>query len=99
MKTINKEDFDKNKINNLQFARKLNEEIESIITFDNYERVVNVYSTRNATIRKLISYLGFPDNVKKEENEIFYAEWNIPFDDRVRIRKALSINIYFLQQR
>lgn len=81
------------------FATKSNDEIESIITFDNFDRKVNVYSTRNATIKKLIKYLGEPTNISYKNNEIFDAEWDIPFSDRVRIRKLLSINIYYLDKK
>ena len=79
-----------------QYASKSNEEIESIITFDNYEKKVNVYSTRNSTITKLIKSIGKPTNIWYKGNQIFDAEWNIPFSDRIRIRKVLSINNYFL---
>ena len=80
------------------YAQKSNNETESIITFDNYEKKVNVYSTRNATIKKLIKQLGKPANISYINGQIFDAEWDIPFSDRVKIRKLLSINTYFLNK-
>ena len=85
-----------NKLDNLQFARKSNDEVETIITFDNDRRLVNVYTTRNATARKLLKSLRKPYNIEYLSDEIYSMEWNIPFDDRLGIRKVLSINNFFL---
>ena len=82
-----------------KFLSKRNDEIESIIYFDNLNQNVNVYSTRNASIKKITKYIGEPSNADYINGKIFSAEWNIPFSDRLRIRKALSINIYFLKKK
>jgi len=74
------------------------EEIESIITFDNFNKVFNVYSSRNSTINKLTKKLGEPTKCQNIDNSIFSAEWNIPFSDRKSIKNALSINLYYLKE-
>lgn len=95
-----KEEFiNLNKLDNLKFARKSNDEVETIISFDNEKRMLNVYTTRIATARRLLKYLGRPYNIEFVDDEIYYLEWNIPFDNRILIRKVLSINNFYIQQR
>ena len=86
-----------NGLDNLQFVRKPNDEVETIISFDNDRRICNVYTTRNATGRKLLKTLGNPYNIEYVADEIYSMEWNIPFEDRLGIRKVLSINNFFIQ--
>lgn len=88
-----------NGLDNLQFVKKSNDEVETIISFDNDRRICNVYTTRNATGRKLLISLGKPYNIEYLADEIYSIEWNIPFDNRLGIRKVLSINNFFIQQK
>lgn len=83
---------------NLKFEEKNKHEIETIINFDNFQGVLSIFTTRNATIKKLYKLLGIPYTVDKTGDKIFGAEWRIPFDDRVRVRKALSLNNYYLNK-
>lgn len=74
-------------------------ETESIINFDYSLNNVSIYSSRNATIKKLFNLLGNPTRVNYvDNNKIYDAEWVIPFSDRFRIRKILSIQLYVLNK-
>ena len=84
--------------NNLKLKKKKLMEVESIILIDNFKREIIVFSNRNASIKKLYKILGEPNKINYIKNEIESCEWNIPFYDRKKIKKILSINLYFLNK-
>lgn len=67
------------------------EEKESIINFDYFEGVVNVYTTNQSTGNRIKKKIGEPDRTQTNQGQIYSMEWKIPFNDREKIRKGLSI--------
>jgi len=67
------------------------DEKESIINFDYFEGIVNVYTTNQSTGNRIKKKIGEPFKTGLNEGKIFSMEWKIPFNDREKIRKGLSI--------
>lgn len=76
------------------YVNKKIEELETIISF-NYElKHVSVYSTRTATIKKLTKAIGSANKIDYVGGKIYSSEWIIPFLQREKIKKVLSITAY-----
>lgn len=67
------------------------DEKESIINFDYLEGIVNVYTTNQSTGNRIKKKIGEPIKKGINQGQIFSMEWKIPFNDREKIRKGLSI--------
>lgn len=67
------------------------DEKESIINFDYFEGIVNVYTSNQSTGNRIKKKIGEPFKIGMNEGKIFSMEWKIPFNDREKIRKGLSI--------
>lgn len=67
------------------------DEKETIINFDYLERVVNIYTTRVATMKRLLNDIGNPKSIEKIDNKIASMEWDIPFDNRNGIKKVMAL--------
>ena len=52
---------------------------------------VNVYTTNQSTGNRIKKKIGEPFKTGLNEGKIFSMEWKIPFNDREKIRKGLSI--------
>lgn len=69
------------------------EEKETLIHFDYFNKKMNIYTTRVASMRKLEKAIGIADKTEKTNGQIVSMEWNIPFEHRKNIKKALSLSI------
>ncbi len=75
----------------MRFTKKTIEEQETIMQFDYYLKIVNIYTTRVATMKKLNKILGQADNIDKRDGKIDSMEWNLTFGKRGFIKKCLSL--------
>lgn len=69
------------------------DEKETIVNIDYYDKKFNFYTTNQATGNRLSKRIGTPTKIQTNEGKIFSMEWQIPFGERERIKKALSINV------
>ena len=67
------------------------DEKETIINYDYYSKVVNIYTSRVASIKRLMKILG-EGKIIYEKKKVCSMEWDIPFSERNTIRKAMSLS-------
>lgn len=67
------------------------DEKESLIDFDYFEGIVNVYTSNQSTGNRIKKKIGEPYKKGINEGKVYSMEWKIPFNDREQIRKGLSI--------
>lgn len=74
------------------FCNKPVEEWETQISILFEMKVVNIFSTRPSTIKKLLKVLGEPDKVDYLDGLVYSMEWNLSFSSRLLIRKVLTLS-------
>lgn len=67
------------------------EEKETLIHFDYFNKKMNIYTTRVASMKRLEKDVGKADTLAKILEEIASMEWSISFDNRKILKKALSL--------
>lgn len=77
----------------LKFYSVLKDEKETISAVDYASRKLSIYSTRPATMKKLIKILGDPKIMSHRDGKVDSMEWDISFDNRTNIKKALSLGV------
>ena len=75
-----------------KWASIITEEKESIINFDDFKEILHCYTRNNATGNRIKKKIGDPTKTDYIEGKIFSMSWDIPFSDRERIKKVLSVN-------
>lgn len=68
------------------------DEKETIIHVDYFSKKMNIYTTRFATSRKLNTIFENTNLIEYDNKKNFPNEWNIPFEQRQTIKKALSLS-------
>ncbi len=76
----------------IKFRTTMTEEKEVIILCDYVEEKVTIYSSNQSASKKLLKKIGDPKKIDYTEGEVSSMEWDIPFRDREKIRKGLSIS-------
>lgn len=72
----------------------LAEEREAFIHFEDISQRIIVFVRDNVTGNKLKKKIGDPERIETHNNKICSMQWEIPYSERDKIRKALSINNY-----
>ena len=70
------------------------DEKETILNFDYFDSKVNVYTTNQATGKRLRKKIGEPTRKTIFGGDIASEEWTIPFKEREKLRKIFSINLF-----
>ena len=70
------------------------DEKETILNFDYFENKVNLYTTNQATGNRLKKKIGKPTKTTYFEGKIASEEWTIKFQERDKLRKIFSINLF-----
>mgnify|MGYP003571418699 CR=1 FL=1 len=86
MKENNSSTKTKNKWNSIPLDEK-----EVLILVDYYERTITIYTSNQPTSTKLLKKLGEPTRKDYFEGLVASMEWKVSFDDREKIRKAMSL--------
>lgn len=70
------------------------DEKETILNFDYFDNKVNLYTTNQPTGNRLKKKIGEPTRETYFEGKIASQEWEIPFQERDKLRKIFSINLF-----
>lgn len=70
------------------------DEKETILNFDYFDNKVNLYTTNQATGNRLKKKIGEPTKQTYFEGMIASQEWEILFQEREKLRKIFSINLF-----
>lgn len=70
------------------------DEKETILNFDHYNNKLNLYTTNQATGNRIQKKIGEPSKIGYIEGKIASEEWEIPFQERDKLRKIFSINLF-----
>ena len=70
------------------------DEKETILNFDYFDNKVNLYTTNQPTGNRLKKKIGEPTRETYFEGKIASQEWTIPFQEREKLRKIFSINLF-----
>lgn len=70
------------------------EEQEVIINVDYAGKYFDVYTSKSSVGKALLRKLGTPDDQQVYNGRIVSQEWRVPFDDRKKLNKVLSIKNY-----
>ena len=66
------------------------EEQETIINIEYFASKVNLYTCQKTVYDRLRKKIGEPNKTYYTDNKISGASWQIPFEDKKRIRQILS---------
>ena len=72
------------------------DEQETLINIDYCEKFVKVWTSRGVVGKKIIKKIGKPDSLNTINGVTSDAEWVIPFNERKRIIKVLSIGVLLM---
>lgn len=67
------------------------DEQETIINFDYFDHKIILYTTNKATSNRLQKKIGEPDEITKTNGLISGTTWNLKFEQRETIKKAISL--------
>lgn len=67
------------------------DEQETLINLDYFEKVLTVYTTNQATSKRIEKKIGEPTKEDFTEGKISSTTWKIPFQDREKAKKVLSL--------
>ena len=67
------------------------DEQETIINLDYFEKVLTVYTTNQATSKRLQKKIGEPTSQDYIQDKISSTTWKIPFQEREKAKKVLSL--------
>lgn len=67
------------------------EEQESTINIDYFSQIVDIFTSRKEVYRDLLKAIGEPDRQSFVKGKVVGGCWRIPFSEREKIRKILSI--------
>lgn len=81
----------------MEYYNTILEEQETVINIDYYKRELNIYSSRKSVMKRLNIKLGEPKKIFKINELQSGACWEIPFNEKERIRNALSKTILIAQ--
>lgn len=70
------------------------EEKETTLNFDYYDNKLHLYTTNQATANRLKKKIGEPSRRTYFKGKIASEEWKIPFQEREKLRKVFSINLF-----
>ncbi len=70
------------------------DEKETILNFDHYGNKLNLYTTNQATGNRIKKKIGEPSRIDYIEGKVASVEWTIPFQERDKLRKIFSINLF-----
>ena len=70
------------------------DEKETILNFDHFDNKLNLYTTNQATGNRIKKKIGEPSKITYIEGKVSSVEWTIPFQDREKLRKIFSINLF-----
>lgn len=70
------------------------DEKETILNFDYFENKVTLYTTNQPTGNRVKKKIGEPTRTTYLEGKIASEEWTIPFQEREKLRKIFSINLF-----
>lgn len=74
----------------MKFYNTIPEEQETIVDIDYYAKELHIYSSRKAVIQRLSNKLGEPHKLNYTNKLLASASWKIPFEDKQKIKIALS---------
>lgn len=76
------------------------DEQETIITIDYFEKVVELYTSRSIVYKKVVKKIGESTDINIFNNKISGAIWKIPFNERSKISKMLTLaNLLMLKEK
>lgn len=67
------------------------DEQETIINLDYQDKCLHLYTCNQATSKRLQKKIGKPNEIDHQNNLVCGTTWEIKFQDRESIRKALSL--------
>lgn len=67
------------------------EEQETTINVDYFSQIVDIFTSRKEVYRDLVKAIGEPDRQSFVKCKVVGGCWRIPFAEREKIRKILSI--------
>ena len=67
------------------------EEQETTINVDYFSKTIDIYTSRPEVYRTLVKKVGEPDKNSFVKGKTVGGHWRIPFLEREKIRKILSI--------